>query len=84
MTFADKLKELRGKAGLTQAALALASGLSLGAIRDYEQGNKEPVFRSGVRLAHGLGVSVEELAKGIEDGAAPAPARKPARRKAKR
>jgi transcriptional regulator with XRE-family HTH domain len=72
MTFADKLKELREKAGLTQAALAVASGLSLGAIRDYEQGNKEPVFRSGVKLARALDVSVEALAEGIEDGEVPA------------
>jgi transcriptional regulator with XRE-family HTH domain len=60
-TFAIRLKELREKAGLTQAALAQATGLSLGVIRDYEQGRKEPALRSAFKLAEALGVSVEEF-----------------------
>jgi transcriptional regulator with XRE-family HTH domain len=81
MTFAGNIKELRRRVGLTQAALASACSLSLGVIRDYEQGKREPVLRSALRLARALGVSVEELGKGIEDGAAAAPARKPAGRR---
>jgi transcriptional regulator with XRE-family HTH domain len=70
-TFAEKLKELREGAGLTQAALAQKSGLSLGVIRDYEQGKKEPALRSAFKLAEALGVAVEEFKP---DAEAPAPA----------
>lgn len=59
MTFAEQLQELRHKAGMTQAALANATGLSLGIIRDYEQGRKEPALRSAFKLAEVLGVSIE-------------------------
>jgi transcriptional regulator with XRE-family HTH domain len=58
MTFAERLKELREKAGLTQAALHEASGLSLSVIRDYEQGKREPTLRSAFRLADALRVDV--------------------------
>jgi transcriptional regulator with XRE-family HTH domain len=58
-TFAERLKQLREQAGLTQASLAQASGLSLGIIRDYEQGKKEPALRSAFKLAEVLGISVE-------------------------
>jgi transcriptional regulator with XRE-family HTH domain len=60
-TFAELLKQLREKAGMTQAALSSASGLSLGVIRDYEQGKKEPALRSAFKLAEALGVSVEQF-----------------------
>jgi transcriptional regulator with XRE-family HTH domain len=59
MTFADKLRWLRDQAAFTQAALSSKSGLSLGVVRDYEQGNREPTLRSAIRLADALGVSVE-------------------------
>ena len=47
-------------------------------IRDYEQVTKgqEPGLRATVRLARAPRVSVEELAKGVEDNEAAAPARK--------
>jgi transcriptional regulator with XRE-family HTH domain len=41
-TFAEKLKALREQANLTQTRLAEASGLPLGSIRNYEQGQREP------------------------------------------
>jgi transcriptional regulator with XRE-family HTH domain len=74
MTFAEKLKQLREKAGLTQAALARASGRSLGAVRDYEQGNREPTLKAAVKLSEALGVSVEVFAGCVgndEDGLPP-------------
>jgi len=55
-TFAERLKQLREKAGLTQAGLAQRSGLSLGIVRDYEQERKEPALRSAFKLADALGV----------------------------
>jgi transcriptional regulator with XRE-family HTH domain len=59
MTFADRLRELREAAGLTQEALADATGLSLGAVRNYEQGIREPYWSTIFKLADALGVSVE-------------------------
>ena len=69
MTFAKKLKELREKAGLTQIALAKESGRSLGAIRDYEQGNREPSLKAAVRLADALGVDCTAFTDGKSDSA---------------
>jgi hypothetical protein len=37
-----------------------------GIIRDYEQGNREPVLRCALKLAGVLGVSVEALAKAAQ------------------
>jgi transcriptional regulator with XRE-family HTH domain len=59
MTFAEKLQRLRGEAGLTQQELAERSGVSLGAIRDYEQGNREPLLSSAQKLAKALRVSLD-------------------------
>ena len=56
MTFAQRLRELRERAGLTQESLALRCGMSIGAIRNYEQGVREPYWRGVFQLAHALGV----------------------------
>jgi transcriptional regulator with XRE-family HTH domain len=58
MTFAMKLKELRTKAKMTRKQLALASGLALNTIRDYEQGRREPTLESAFKLARGLNVDL--------------------------
>jgi transcriptional regulator with XRE-family HTH domain len=63
MTFADKLRELRERAGLTQAQLAEASGLPLGSLRNYEQGQREPYWSVLFKLAKALGVSSEAFAE---------------------
>jgi transcriptional regulator with XRE-family HTH domain len=62
VSFAIKLKELRAAAGLTQTQLAEQSGASLGAIRDYEQGKREPLLFTGFKLARALGVPVDAFA----------------------
>jgi DNA-binding XRE family transcriptional regulator len=62
MGFADRLKELRTQAGLTQTALAEASGLPVGSIRNYEQGQREPYWAVVSQLAAALGVSCEAFA----------------------
>ena len=59
VTFAEKLRELRERAGLTQSQLAQSSGVPLGSIRNYEQGQREPYWSVAFRLAAALGVSVE-------------------------
>jgi transcriptional regulator with XRE-family HTH domain len=65
-TFAEKLRELRERAGLTQSQLAQASGVPLGSIRNYEQGQREPYWSVAFRLAAALGVSVEAFAVCID------------------
>jgi transcriptional regulator with XRE-family HTH domain len=72
VTFAERLKELRDRVGLTQAGLHRASGLSLSVIYDYEQGKREPSLRSAFRLADALGVDVNVFKDC--DGPAPKPA----------
>lgn len=66
MGFGERLKVLRTAKGITQAQLAEASRVSLGAIRDYEQGNKEPTAGSLVRMAEALGVSLDEFVQGVK------------------
>jgi transcriptional regulator with XRE-family HTH domain len=76
MPFAEALKRWREGAGLTQSALADATGLGLGTVRDYEQGKKEPTLRSAARLAAALGVSLADLANSLDadpGGASAAP-----------
>lgn len=63
MKFAEKLKELRGTAGISQAGLASQSGMSLSAIHDYEQGKREPSLRSAVKLARALGADCRAFAE---------------------
>lgn len=74
MNFAERLKDLRERAGLTQAALAKKSGLSLGAIRNYEQGIREPYWTAVFKLADALGVTSEAF-KECAVGATPAASR---------
>jgi transcriptional regulator with XRE-family HTH domain len=61
-TFAERLQELREKAGLTQAQLAEKSGLPLGSIRNYEQGQREPYWNVLFKLAGALGVKADAFA----------------------
>jgi transcriptional regulator with XRE-family HTH domain len=61
MTFADRLRQLREERGMTQAGLAAASGLPLGSIRNYEQGQREPYWAVVFKLAAALGVSCDKF-----------------------
>src|SRR4051794_35417525 len=62
MTLAEKLRQLREGAGLTQEKLAERSGINLWTIRGYEQGRREPNWKGIICLASGLGVAVETFA----------------------
>jgi transcriptional regulator with XRE-family HTH domain len=63
MTFADKLKELREKAGgVSEAALAEKSGVPFATIRNYAMGRRSPSFEAVLRLAAALGVTCEAFA----------------------
>ena len=72
MSFAKRLKELRGQADLTQQQLAEVVGIPLGTIREYEQGKrlKDPPLSFVAKLAKALGVSTDEFADAIETPAA--------------
>lgn len=66
MLFRDELRRLREAAGLTQGALAQKAGMSIGNVRNYEQGLRLPTFPAVVKLARALGVTCEAFA-GCED-----------------
>jgi transcriptional regulator with XRE-family HTH domain len=82
---AQRIRELRDAAGLSQQALAMAAGLSISVVTQLEQGQREdPRLSTVVALARALGVTLDELVKAPHKGAAaegqPGP-KKPGRRK---
>jgi transcriptional regulator with XRE-family HTH domain len=56
--FAERLRELRGKAGLSQPALADRAGIGISTLRQFEYGRREPTFATLLKLAAGLGVGL--------------------------
>jgi transcriptional regulator with XRE-family HTH domain len=62
MTFAERLKELREAAGLSQRTLGEQSGIPSGTIRNYEQGIRQPNWIALLRIARALGVTAETFA----------------------
>jgi transcriptional regulator with XRE-family HTH domain len=59
MTFAEKLRQLRDAAGLTQEQMAERSSINLWTIRGYEQGRREPNWKGVLSLAKALDVAAE-------------------------
>ena len=55
--FGPRLKELRGKAGLSQAALGERCGVRQASVAEYERGTSSPTWPAVVKLAHALGVT---------------------------
>jgi transcriptional regulator with XRE-family HTH domain len=47
---------------MSQPELARAANVSVGALRNWEQGRRVPLFDAAIRLAQALGVSLDELA----------------------
>ena len=78
-TFGERLRDLRIQAGLTQEGLATASGLPLGSIRNYEQGQREPLWDVVFRITGAMGVSAEEFRACVDGNTEPASAKKPAK-----
>jgi transcriptional regulator with XRE-family HTH domain len=72
--FAERLKALRDKAGLSQPALAERSGIGVSTIRHFEYGRREPTYGTLVKLAQGLGVSLAAFEQTAH------PPRRPAKR----
>jgi transcriptional regulator with XRE-family HTH domain len=61
MEFSEMLKEAREKAGLTQDALAVRTGLPLRSIQNWEQGHRVPRAEVVLTLAKAVGASAEQL-----------------------
>lgn len=61
MTIGDRIRRIRKKRRLTQAELAMMSGLSLSAIQGYEQGRYEPKRKSLESIAEAFKIPVDEL-----------------------
>jgi len=59
MTFGEKLKQLRAQSGLSQEGLARKADMSVSAVRQYEQGLREPYWYGVFQLSAALGVSSE-------------------------
>lgn len=61
MDLADRLKRLRKARGLTQQALAVKAGISLGYLSRLEVGTHDPRLTTLRKLARALGVKMTEL-----------------------
>lgn len=59
MRFAELLRELREKAGLTQQQLADRAGLPVTSLRNHEQGQRSPSWAAVVKIAKALGVTAD-------------------------
>jgi transcriptional regulator with XRE-family HTH domain len=62
----ERVKELRGRRGLTLEALAERSGVSRAMISKLERGEKNPTLVVAAKLAEGLGVTLSQLV-GMEE-----------------
>lgn len=61
MFFADTLKKLRSKRGITQKELALTLSVSERTVRKYESGEMQPSTDNLIKLADHFSVSVDYL-----------------------
>ena len=66
--FGARLYDLRRRAGLSQEQLGHNSGMSVPFVSGLERGIRQPSLQSLTRLAAGLGVSVEDLVRGLDRG----------------
>lgn len=73
--FAQRLRELRTAAELTQRELATRAGMTEGGVRDLEQGRRKPTWATVLALASALGVEVGAFAQPAEQPE-PGPAQK--------
>ncbi len=64
--FCERLRRLRTAQGLTGYALARLAGYRSSKISRMEGGGLRPNFRTRVRLAHALGITVIDLMTGVD------------------
>ena len=63
---AKRLKQARLDAGLTQLELSFQSGVSQGMITYIEQGERNPAFKTILKLCDALHIRFSDLLEGIE------------------
>ena len=61
MTFGKRLRSARMKSNLTQQKMADAIDMSLRNYQSYEQGVRRPTFKTLVKIADTLDVSIDYL-----------------------
>ena len=61
MTYGQRIRDLRGRAGLTQTKLARAIGVSSWTVSAIETGRFAPTMYFCIDLADYLGISIDEL-----------------------
>jgi len=61
----QRIRELRKQAGLTQEDLAERAGMDFTSIGAAERGNRNLSLKSLARVAEALGVSLEEIFRGL-------------------
>jgi transcriptional regulator with XRE-family HTH domain len=69
--FAANMKRLREESGHSQEAFALIAGIHRTEVTKLESGKREPKLGTLVKVAHGLGVSLNELLAGVGDRSEP-------------
>jgi bacteriophage CI repressor helix-turn-helix domain len=67
MAFAERLKELRKQAHLTQVELAKQLGIGQSSYADWERGKKKPTQENLVKIAQVLNVSIDYLVGNSEE-----------------
>src|SRR5713101_5647875 len=72
--FAGRLRELRQQKTLSREQLAKAAGMTVGGIRDLEQGVRKPSLPSLIALCEALGESCDALLAQPGGADVPAPA----------
>jgi transcriptional regulator with XRE-family HTH domain len=84
VTFAERLRELRDAAGLSEARLAELSGVGFASVHEYGLGRRKPSLAAAVKLARALGVDCTAFADCDDVGGSPEPpAARPAKEKPK-
>ena len=63
----DRLRELRGRQGLSLKALAEKSGVSAGMLSEIERGSKNPTVRLAYQISLALGCTISELVERERD-----------------
>lgn len=66
--FADRLREARVAAGMTQEQLGFALGITKSSVSAWENGRETPSFRVLPELRRALGRSLDELVCGLPPG----------------
>lgn len=66
MTFAERLKQLRKDAGVSQVTLHIETGLSNSLIQSYERGTLLPLERNAIRIAEYFKIDSNELIRAVD------------------